>query len=377
MKKYFALICCIAMALSLASCNGGKSISEQAAEDMSGYLTNGAVSDSDAVMTVNGESVPASYYMYWIANAITQVEAVDENFDIDSEEEFGGYDSVREYILENAQDYAVYYWTFDQHVRTMDVSLTEAQENTLQQYLDGLTENTLLYNCTNLADQSFIYCKSLYTETMEDTLFADGGLYEVTEDQIQDYIGDQEYLTVSYMYFPNQDVEREEGVIVNATEIAEEAYETLQNAQADEIESTFLEYAYLSGVYNLNRTILSTDGNIDPEVSSIVLDMNTNECKLVASESGTYVIYRSELNTDYIKESYVETAFSKLTYEWQNKAEVEVTDAYQKLDLSTIYENMTALRSEIYSAETQTEYDSDGISVNGGDTTTNVKIISN
>ena len=140
LKKACAIICCAAAICSMTACSSGKTedngsytvddsdpsaVMDAAKEDVIQYLTNGELSSSDVVMTVNGEDISASYLLYWIASNLTDYGYTDS---AELKEENGDGETVGEGIVEEARDTATYYTTIRQKAKEKGLELDEDQQ---------------------------------------------------------------------------------------------------------------------------------------------------------------------------------------------------------------------------------------------------------
>lgn len=180
-RRILIIVLCLLVTLSFCVGCGQSStpLMDQAGKDMTSYLTDGAVKDSDVVMTVNGEDVTADAYMYWVANYFIQLTNYLGEFTLD--EDFNGQ-TIGEYVQQTAGANAAYYENIWQQANSRNIVLSEDQQNELQTYVDELTEQILLTNCTNKEYQEKLYTISLYCDTLEEQLFGVGGEYELTEE---------------------------------------------------------------------------------------------------------------------------------------------------------------------------------------------------
>lgn len=362
LKRVCAIICCIAMVGAMAGCStkdntdtssysvdesNDTDVLEAAREDVVQYLTDGALKNEDVVMTVNGEDVQASYFLYWLASNITDYGYSDPS---EMEEDDGNGQTVGDMLLDEARDSTAYNVAISQQAKKNNIELNDDEKSQLNEYLDSLDQNTLLRYSTTEDDQKSIYESYLYTMDLWNLLYGDNGTEKVTDDDLKGYMGDNEYFTVDYMYFGNSDDSEE--AASKSMERAEAVYNKLKDVSEDEFENEFSELQGDSDISETDHTFY-LGGEENEQFADGVTDMQIGETKIIQTDNAVYIAHRKELNTDSIKEECAYNMFNDQLAQWSDKANVKTNKNYDKIDVTSFCEKLLNLQEVITSSETE------------------------
>lgn len=362
LKRVCAIICCIAMVGAMAGCStkdntdtssysvdesNDTDVLEAAREDVVQYLTDGALKNEDVVMTVNGEDVQASYFLYWLASNITDYGYSDPS---EMEEDDGNGQTVGDMLLDEARDSTAYNVAISQQAKINNIELNDDEKSQLNEYLDSLDQNTLLRYSTTEDDQKSIYESYLYTMDLWNLLYGDNGTEKVTDDDLKGYMGDNEYFTVDYMYFGNSDDSEE--AASKSMERAEAVYNKLKDVSEDEFENEFSELQGDSDISETDHTFY-LGGEENEQFADGVTDMQIGETKIIQTDNAVYIAHRKELNTDSIKEECAYNMFNDQLAQWSDKANVKTNKNYDKIDVTSFCEKLLNLQEVITSSETE------------------------
>lgn len=362
LKKACAIICCAAAICSMTACSSGKTedngsytvddsdpsaVMDAAKEDVIQYLTNGELSSSDVVMTVNGEDVSASYLLYWIASNLTDYGYTDS---AELKEENGDGETVGEGIVEEARDTATYYTTIRQKAEEKGLELDEDQQDETTKYLESMDENTLLYYATNEDDQKSIYESYLYSMDLQNLLYGDNGEETITDDDLKEYMGDKEYYTVDYMYFGKSD--DDEDATAKAMERAESVYNELKGVSEKDFETKFSELKDNSDISELGHTFYRGDGE-DEDLAEGLSKMEIGETGIIQTDFGVYVAHRVDLDTESIKSECAYDSFYDLLDQWSKDAKVKTNANYDKIDVVSFCDKLNSLHEAISNTEAE------------------------
>ena len=362
-KKVCAIICCIAMVGSMAGCStidntdtsssysvddsDNTAVLEAAREDVVQYLTDGALKNEDIAMTVNGEDVQASYLLYWLASNITDYGYSDPS---EMEEDDGNGQTVGDMLLDGARDSTTYNVAISQQAKKNNIELNDDEKSQLNEYLDSLDQNSLLRYSTTEDDQKSIYESYLYTMDLWNLLYGDNGTEKVTDDDLKDYMGDNEYFTVDYMYFGNSDDSDE--AAAKSMERAEAVYNELKDVSEDEFENEFSELQGDSDISETDHTFYLGGGE-NEQFANGVSDMQIGDTKIIQTDNAVYIAHRNELNTDSIKEECAYNMFNEQLAQWSDEANVKTNKNYDKIDVTSFCEKLLNLQEVITSSETE------------------------
>lgn len=373
-------------------------IPEEAYEDIVSYLTDGAVSSDDVVYIVDGEEMTAAEYFYWITYEgylYSYAYYSSYYYYPDLSEELTDGTTMAEYVLEDAYSYAVFYVCVYAAAVEAGVTLTDTYQDSLDSYIpDAVTdlgedlwdtavsagtvseddytdeekeewieeqgeaemELYLMAYATNTDGLYDFYLRNYYYQQYEDVLYGEGGEYEVTDEDIEDYIEESEAYNCRYILFGDPDGDISDEDLEEYYEEASECYETLCSLSGDSLDEAIAEYASENPDSN-------TTGELAFDNTATVLDdfletlegLEIGEIAMTGeTEDGYYVIIRDEVYEDTVLsddltvyEHYVEDQFGELTQEWYEEAEVEDTGAMDDFDVNAFFENLEELRDII------------------------------
>lgn len=358
-KKICAILCCVAVAgtgaLTGCSSSGSEaekadssydvdtedadSVLEAAQEDVVLFLTDGAIRSTDTVMTVNGEEVPASYFFYWVASSITDYGYSDSS-ELDGESDDGA--TVGEEILDEAQASSAYYYALKQKADDYGITLSEDEEEQTTEYLDSLDDYTLMYYSTSKDAQQKVYEAYLLSLDLQSYLFGEGGEYEVTEEDLEEYMGDNEYVTIDFMYFGTGS----DGDTSEAVSRAEAAMAELNEGGYDEM---FAEVQEESDYVQEDYTFYIGGGE-NEDLQNAVQEMEVGDTRVVESDYGVYLVHKKDLVTDTVEEECAYENFYSLLDSWGEEAETEMADIYSLVDVDAFCDRLLTLQDAINEA---------------------------
>lgn len=358
-KKICAMLCCVAVAgsMMLAGCSSddgavtkadssyevdtedAESVLEAAQEDVILFLTDGAVRSTDTIMTVDGEEVPATFFFYWVASSITDYGYSDSS---ELEEESDEGVTVGDEILTEAQTSSAYYYALRAHADEYGLELSEDETEQTAEYLESLDDYTLMYYATSADAQQRVYETYLLSLDLQSCLFGEGGEYEVTEEDLEEYMGDNEYVTVDFMYFgagSDGDIEtalsRAEAVLA---ELEEGGYDEMFAEVQEESDYVLEDYTFYIG------------GGENEDLQAAVQEMETGDTQVVESSYGVYLVHKKDLVTDTVEEECAYENFYSLLDSWGEEAETEMAGIYSLVDISTFCDRLLTLQDAISEA---------------------------
>ncbi len=355
-KRILALGLCLVLAMSLLTGCGGELTDEQiitkATNDEVKYLTENKLKNDTAIMTVNGEDVSAITLCYWLAYYETQMSYYysyyGETLDLTSEVSDGV--TAADSLLDYAYQAVVSYTAMDQKAEEYGISLTEEEETNVQDYIDMQDSYAMLYFCTNAEEQGTIYRQYQLASKLQEQLYGAGGEREVTDETIQDYITDNGIYNCRYILLEAD--EDDEDAAAEAQTQAQEIYDELSALEGDALLEKFMEYQEQNADGNTDEYTYSDDDSLVDGFKETVADLEVGELGMTDQTSyGYFVLVRLDVDTDTVKEDYISDDFNTLMTAWQEEAEVELTSAYDKLDVVTFCENLTELQTLVSEAQ--------------------------
>lgn len=370
-KKLTALLLALTMALTmLTGCSGStaeetdpvlSSLDAEAVDDVVDYLTDSALNSTDAALTVDGEEVPASFYLYWVAYQMSSLAQSGITADqLDTEISDG--QTAADFLKENSKTYAAYYYSMANAAADAGLTLDEDEQAQADAYVEGLDAASLLYYSTTADAQRIVYEQYLLGQKLQESLYGEEGENAPSDDDLAAY-AEQSYYTCRYILFPLTDGEGNELDSQAQKEQCQKVYEELKAVDAADLEDTFQTYQE-----KYNTTENGTDGNTDRFTSSTssvvsgfadtVTSLENNELGMTqeATSYGYFVILRLPLELDEsiestLTDSYAADRFDSDIQDRLKQAEIAWTDAAEELDIQAFCTRLTALQQDISQAQ--------------------------
>lgn len=334
---------------------------------------------STVMLTVDGNEVHASDLYYWLAyNAdyISQYYSImgGEDGAINWDDTLGGTQSVKDYVKEEAKQTAVLYnavtsntaaagYTFDsddpQYTKELDAAKDSlGGEDAFARFLKEMC----------LTEESFETLNSVAVvyDHMREGICRNGGKYEPTEEELDQYIQDKDLLAARHILLMTKDPDTGEDLSEEAAAQkkakAEELLAQLQAIEDSEQRSeTFSqlmkENSEDSGLTSFPNGYLFTSGDMVEEFETATRELEIGGMSgIVESDYGYHIIFRDDpVQSDELLERWSTSKMESLTEEWVNSAEVETTEAFDNLDIAAFYEQLTAFRASLAEADQEKE----------------------
>ena len=355
---------CDAPALDSSSANSYEpTVPAAAQEDVDNYLTGGAISCSDTVMTINGTDIPASAYFYWMAYYASYLEYYYQSSggeDFSLSDQYDEDTTYADYVREQTENTLISSVVATQEAEKEKVALSEDAQASLDSVKENADPNTLLYYATDLDGLTFTYNNYSYSDALQTALFEKGGKYYANKETLQDYYDDNVF-GAKHILIETSGMSDEEKA---------EAKKTIQGyldkiLASDDQVSTFDQYmnehSEDSGLAQYPDGYTYLTGSMVSEFEDAVAALEVGEItpEIVESSYGYHIIMRTEPDPDEIddetlKDRYQEDTYSSLLDEWTRNAEVSSSDALEKLDVASFYDKLTTLQ-DIITAITEAE----------------------
>lgn len=331
-------------------------IPTEAKKDIVSYLTDGAITSEETVMTVNGIEIPASAYFYqWAYYAgymAYYYQGKDETDTFSLDKEYNGT-TYKEYLLNNTRSTLIASAIAAQKGQAENLNLSADGKKTIDNLADSVDENTRLYYATTLKGMEFLYTNSDYNDQLKAALFAKGGEYEITKETLADYRKDNVMAAKHILLLTTGKSDEEKAKIKKTIQgyldkiLADsDPASTFEQYMNEKSEDTGLAtnpdgYTFLPGemVQEFEDAVASLKvGEIDPEI--------------VETSYGYHLIMRIEPDMDSIddedlKDKYESETYQKVMEDWSKDAKVETTKALDNLDMTKVYDKLTQLQSVI------------------------------
>lgn len=334
-----------------------------AQEDVDSYLTDGAISCADTVMTINGTDVPASAYFYWLSYYASYLEYYYQSSggeDFSLSDQYDEDTTYADYVQEQTENTLISSVVATQKAQEEKVELSEDAQTNLDNMEENADPNTLLYYATDLDGLKFTFTNYSYSDALQTALFEKGGKYYANKETLQDYYDDNVF-GAKHILIQTSGMSDEEKA---------EAKKTIQGyldkiLASDDQASTFDQYmnehSEDSGLAQYPDGYTFMSGDMVSEFEDAVAALKVGEItpEVVESSYGYHIIMRiepdpEEIDDETLKERYQEDTYSGLLDEWTQSAEISTSDALEKLDTNAFYDKLSSLQ-DIINAITEAE----------------------
>lgn len=379
MKKLLALLLALAMALSLCAC-GGSNTEPSASPDASASpsadgdtavtadlsqdiltFAAGDLAAQDALLTVNGETVPTSLFLYWLAFSCSYFENAYYYYGLTVED-------FADPILSDACTMAAYYAILAQKVQENGCPLTDEQLSAITAEMtsdpDTYTQRKELYGLSD-DDIKFIYS---VTDLYDNLLQAMTPV--PTEEDLNNYVYQARHillLTVDMegtptlgddgaYHYPALDDE----TIAEKRALAEDLLAQLR--ASDDPDTLFNElmnqYSEDSGLSSNPNGYTATTGQMVPEFENTALALEFGAISdIVESTYGYHIILRGEVeDLESYSDEWRTARMDTMADLWLNDADIQRGEALDSLDVADFYNRYVAWQNAYLETLDTVEY---------------------
>lgn len=336
----------------------------------------------DTVMlTVDGNDVTAADLLYWMAyNAdyISQYYQV-MGQSIDWSATLGGSQPVGEYVKEQSRQTAVLYSVVLAHTAAAGYSFDaedpdyKAEFEAAKENMGGQEEFDLFLKEMCLTEESFHAVNSVAVVygNMQEGICRKGGEFEPTQEELSQYVADNDLLAARHILLLTQDPQTQERLsdeqIAEKKAKAEELAAQLQGIEdakerSDTFNSLMKANSEDNGLATYPNGYLFGAGDMVAEFEETTRSLEIGQVSgIVESNYGYHIILRDDpTQSDELVDNWASEKMQSLSDEWVNDAEVEETEAFQNLDVADFYEKLTAYRESLEAESGSQEDDAQG-----------------
>lgn len=326
----------------------------------------------EAVATVDGTGITAGELMYWLilncdnmANYYYYYQGTSELPWNTTDESTG--ENFADYLLQDAIQYAAMQRIVEKKAKEAGVTVQKADEDAIRTSLETLKQQ-LAADTDRINVEQYLWQQALTTDLyrwncemdylyqgLSDHYFGKGGEREPTEDIVLSYLDTGGYYKVKHILLATVDTATREEL--------DEATVTAKKKQADELlaqikasgndqalfDKLMKEYSEDPGLASYPEGYnFQINTSVDPAFEAAALELEPGQISgVVEGVSGYHIILRLPMDAQEHWENFITEQMSLMASGWLEMAEVEMTEAAQKLDPKAIYDAMSAYRNTI------------------------------
>lgn len=368
MRRVLGAALSLVMAVGLLS---GCSSSYDPVKEVMGY------SRSTVMFTVNGNDVTAGQFFFWMsqnADAVASYSQMSGATEIDWTTPMGDDMTMDDYVKEQSKAAAVFYNVIETNAKDKGYTMTEEDKADYEEQVAQAQEQMggaeayelfLKENCLTEEDMEELSSVGVLYGHMLEGMFREGGEYAPTEEELDQYIQDEDLMYAKHILFMTMDP------TTGAALTEEEAAEKKAAAEADlaalqaitdpvELAETFdalmNEHSEDSGLADNPDGYLFTSGDMVEEFENATKELEPGQISgIVETTYGYHIILRLDpKNAPTLNSQWGEDQMGALVDQWVEEAEVVTTEEYDALTTADFYEKLTAYRETLEPAEEDT-----------------------
>lgn len=344
----------------------------------------------DVLFTVDGVSVTAGDYCYWLAYSIENASYyLYSNGEIVWTDQQDGV-PMAEFLKNDAEEVATVFALVEKKAADYGITLSEEDqarlEETMSSYVvsmgeaawsEALAAGTVTedmsdedraawiqeHGAQGLADRCYLLATtvdglehlerlSILYENLQTQLYAEGGPLAFTDEAVAAYLAEQDMYKAKHILISTQDEEGnaldEEGR-ANARRQAENILAQLNESddpltRFDELMNEFSEDPGLA--YYPDGYLFEGPSMVEAFTNGVKALQENEISGIVESEFGYHILLRLSAVDDETRAAYASDAFYALVDQWLADAQVEETDAFVNLNVQDFSDRLAALRTE-------------------------------
>ena len=368
MRRVLGAALSLVMAVGLLS---GCSSSYDPVKEVMGY------SRSTVMFTVNGNDVTAGQFFFWMsqnADTVASYSQMSGATEIDWTTPMGDDMTMDDYVKEQSKAAAVFYNVIETNAKDKGYTMTEEDKADYEEQVAQAQEQMggaeayelfLKENCLTEEDMEELSSVGVLYGHMLEGMFREGGEYAPTEEELDQYIQDEDLMYAKHILFMTMDP------TTGAALTEEEAAEKKAAAEADlaalqaitdpvELAETFdalmNEHSEDSGLADNPDGYLFTSGDMVEEFENATKELEPGQISgIVETTYGYHIILRLDpKNAPTLNSQWGEDQMGALVDQWVEEAEVVTTEEYDALTTADFYEKLTAYRETLEPAEEDT-----------------------
>lgn len=369
MKKLLSLALCAALALgALAGCTPKET--EPDPDDMV-YKTMGMTRDT-VLLTVDGHGVTAEEYLFWLLNSVmAQMQSGgltdDEAWDGQIQEK-----DARAYLKEDALEVTKLYRVVENKAGELGVSLTEEDQEDLENAMTSLKQQLAVYYGSTLEDwlemnciseEGFRHIQSVayLNQGILEKLSGEGGELAPTDEEMDTVIEDQGLYMAKHILLKTFTLDEAGNRVTMSDEDKAKVRADIDAILADirsagdpakRFDELMVERSEDEGLQSNPNGYFTGKGQMVAPFEEAALALAEGEISdVVESDFGYHIILRLSARTDTVRQFCASEKLAKELEQWLDQAQVKTTEAYDSIDPKEFYDKLTAVLEEMAAAD--------------------------
>lgn len=356
MKRLLALLIAVVLAVSAVVAAGGMKNGRRT--DGLYYAATDIHPDAQ-LMKINGDTVSAEEYLYWLAYDCEYLTSFKGEVDWDSQVSDGM--TYSQYAKADALEAVKLYTVVRQWAKDGDITLDETDQAQLeaqrQEYVtyyggeDAYARQVQLLGISADAFEDINSVYYLYNKVLQQFCTSDSTLYP-GDAPLQAFAEENAYLTVKLLYISTEGLENQDAIDMKE-ETARQYAEKLQSAE--DVDGVYAQLADELGLeYPDNGLTLSgNDDSLDASVTAAAAALDEGQISdVITGENGFYIAIRMPLDQKAVAADY----FTVQLQAARDSAEVKFHDKlYDSIDVADFYTRLLQQRSAL-----QAQFDAAG-----------------
>lgn len=326
----------------------------------------------EVVATMDGIDITAGELMYWLVNNCDQMrtyyyyyQGTDE-LPWDTIDESTG-ETFSDYLLQDAVNYAATQRMVEKQAKQAGITVRQEDKDAIQASLDTLAAQ-LAADTDKINVEQYLWQQALTTDLyhwncemdylyqgLSDHYFGEGGEREPTEDTILSYLDDAGYYKVKHILLATVDTDSgealDEKTVAAKKKQADDLLAQLKASGNDQalFDRLMNEYSEDPGLATYpDGYDFQVNTSVDPAFEEAALALEPGQISdVVEGVSGYHIILRLPMEAEEYREIFATEQMSLMASFWMEKADIQLTDAHDKLDPKAIYQAMTDYRNTI------------------------------
>ena len=346
-------------------------------EDFSLFLSG--VPGSEVVATMDGVEITAAELMLWIATNCDDI--TDYYYSMYGTTavswDTAGADgtSMADFVLEKSVEYAGMQHLARIKGEALGLSVSQEDKDSIQAVIDQMAQTVAADGVT--VDQYFwqqgltaeLYrwnCESdYYFQALAQYYFGPGTQGEPTQEKVSAWLkerGDYKVKHILLAIFDETGMYLDEEGVAAQKAKAEEIHAQLKQSKdlLGEFDQLMNQYSEDPGLASYpDGYVFTPGGSVDPAFEQAALALKPGQMsEIVGGSSGYHIILSLPLDEDLATRSneYINAKMNEMADEWVEAADIQTTEAFDRLEVGRIYENLCAYREGLVKhAEQQKE----------------------